>query len=378
MQKCSRLLSIDELETGMICANEIKEQKCVLIGQDVTITESLINKLKSIYFCDKIAVYCDESNAIEYSLDINDDIIIENSKIIDDTFNTENVKSKGIKICEQIEKEFNALALDVQRIFENMEHLKASSMDEIRKFAARIQNELEYASYIIKDIVLYGSGSDTIYRHCVNVAALSAILGSWAGLSKKELNLLTYAAVLHDFGKTKIDKEILDKPGPLTDQEFSVVKKHSIIGYDFIKNVKFLDKAVSYGVLMHHEKADGSGYPLGLTSNKIHKFAKIIAIADIFDAVNSDRNYKKSKKPFEALKLIQRESLIKLDYELCSTFLNRVINYYLGENVLLNNGITCKIIQININNIEKPLLYEGNTFINLNHQRDLYIEKLLL
>lgn len=377
MQKCSRLLSVDELEIGMICAKEVRSNKQTLIGEDVTITEAIINKLKATFFSDKISVYCDKSNAIEYSLDINQEFCMDKPVNTKDTA----VKEKGHsrqKILEQVEKEFNALALDVEQVFENMENLKSSSMDEIRKFAGRIQNELEYVGFIIKDIVLYGSGSDTIYRHCVNVAALSAILGKWAGLSKKELNLLTYAAILHDFGKIKIDKEILDKPGPLTDHEFGIIKKHSIIGYEFIKNVKFLDKAVSYGVLMHHEKADGSGYPLGLTSNKIHNYAKIIAVADVFDAVNSDRVYKKSKKPFEALKLIQRESLLKLDYQLCHIFLDHVINYYLGEKVVLNNGLTCKIIQININNIEKPLLLEGNNFINLSQQQDLYIEKLLL
>ena len=168
-------------------------------------------------------------------------------------------------------------------------------MNEIREFSQKIQNELKPSSIVIKNIVLYGSGSDVIYRHGVNVAALSALLGKWIGLEKSQLNLLVYSAILHDFGKTKIDRDVLKKEAPLTKNEFNMIKTHANLGYKIIKEISFLDKAVSYGVLMHHERVDGSGYPLGLKGEAIHPFAKIIAIADVFDAINSDRGYKKKK-----------------------------------------------------------------------------------
>ena len=311
MEKHRKFLIVNDLKVGMICAKEIMSEGRVLIGKDVPITEWAINKLKDTYFCNKIEVYCDDDNGIYNNYD------------------------KRTKTIEQVGKDFNELSGNVQQIFENIEHLQSSSMKEVRKFAVRIQQELKYTSLIIKNIVLYGSGSDTIYKHSVNVAALSSVLGKWIGLSKKDLTLLTYSAILHDFGKTKIDKNILDKPGHLTLKEFNVIKQHPIIGYNYVKQIKFLDKSVSFGVLMHHERCDGSGYPLGLKVDKIHQFAKIIAIADVFDAINSNRIYKESKKPFEALELIQKESLVKLDYEYCNVFLNHVINYYIGENVLL-------------------------------------------
>ncbi|AKN31444.1 HD family phosphohydrolase [Clostridium carboxidivorans P7] len=354
MEKHKKLLNINDLKVGTICAKEIKSQTRILIEKGVPITECAINKLRDIYFCNKIEVYCEDDNDIDNNYD------------------------KRIKTIEKVEKNFSKLSLDTQQIFEDIDHLQSSGISEVRKFASKIQKELEHTNAIIKDIVIYGSGSDTIYRHGVNVAALSTILGKWIGLSKNDLNLLTYSAILHDFGKTKIDKNILDKPGPLTSKEFNVIKNHPAIGYNYIKQIKFLDKSVSLGVLMHHEKSDGSGYPLGLKGDKIHKFAKIIAIADVFDAVNSDRIYKKSKKPFEALELIQKESLVRLDYEYCNIFLNHVINYYMGENVLLNNGAECKIIQVDVNNIRRPLLLDDTSFVDLKNEKDLYIEKLIL
>ena len=356
MSNGRKFLYVHELSPGMTTSSEIKANGMVLIGKDVTLTEYTINKLRENYVFNPIAVYCEE-------------------EIEESSNDSEYEKTKTV---EEVERSFNELTFDVEKMLASMDNLKVSGIEEVRKFAAKIQSELKSTSSVIKNIVLYGSGSDTIYRHGVNVTALSTILGKWIGLNRSQLNLLTYAAVLHDFGKIKIDKRILDKPEPLSTREFNEIKKHPTIGYNFIKEVPFLDKAVSYGVLMHHERSDGSGYPLGLKEDKIHQFAKIIAIADVFDAVNSDRLYKKSKGPFEALEIIKKESLGKLDYEYCNVFLNHVVNYYMGENVMLNTEEICKIIQVDVNNLARPFLLGDTGFIDLKQRKDLFIEKLVL
>lgn len=354
MGKYKKFLTVNDLTVGMITAKEVRSQGVILLEEGIPITEQIITKLKNTYFYAKIEVYSEENDDLDNNYD------------------------KAIKTIEQVEKNFVDLSFDLQNIFENVKNLQLSTMEEVRKFATRIQEELESTSLIIKNIVLYGSGSDTIYRHSINVAALSTLLGRWIGLNERDLNLLTYSAILHDFGKIKISKDILDKSGVLNLKEFNLIKQHPVISYNYIKQIKFLDKSVSLGVLMHHEKSDGSGYPLGLKGDKIHDFAKIIAISDMFDEINSDRIYKKSKKPFEALDFIQKESLGRLDYEYCNIFLNHIINYYVGENALLNNDHLCKIIQVDIKNIERPLLLDDTTFIDLRNQKDLYIEKLVL
>ena len=129
---------------------------------------------------------------------------------------------------------------------------------------------------------------------------------------------------------------------------------------------------------MHHERVDGSGYPLGLKGEGIHYFAKIIAIADVFDAINSNRRYKDKKLPFEALQIVKTEGLGKLDYEYVKIFLEHVIDYYTGEEVLLNTNERCKIIQMNVNNLERPLVMKDGEFIDLDKVKDLYIKEILL
>lgn len=129
---------------------------------------------------------------------------------------------------------------------------------------------------------------------------------------------------------------------------------------------------------MHHEREDGSGYPLGLKGDAIHDFGKLIAIADVFDAINSNREYKRKKAPFEALQIVKNESLGKLNYEYVKVFLEHVVNYYLGEEVILNTGEKCKIIQMNTNDLERPLVLKDGEFIDLRKQKELYIKELLL
>jgi HD-GYP domain-containing protein (c-di-GMP phosphodiesterase class II) len=354
MEKKIRKISFNQLQEGMILAKNLEENGITLLKKDVPITNQMIKKMQNLYFVGSVEVY---------------------------TKSTEKKKTRAeIEREEQhkrIEEEFKEISFKLQKTFRQLTTEDGIAMNEIRDFSQKIQKELKPSSMVIKNIVLFGSGTDVIYRHGVNVAALSALLGSWIGLEKSQINLLVYSALLHDFGKTKVDREVLKKEVPLSKNEFNLIKTHANMGYQIIKQISFLDKAVSYGVLMHHERIDGSGYPLGLKGEAIHQFAKIIAIADVFDAINSDRGYKKKKPPFEALQLVKTESLGKLDYEYAKIFLEHIVDYYTGEEVLLNTNQKCKIIQMNVNNLEKPLVTIDEEFIDLEKTKDLYIKELL-
>jgi len=353
MGKMKVLLTVNELKPGMIIAEDFRDESTILVNAGVELTEAIINKLRNKYFFNKIAVFKEE------------EIIIKDKEV------------KKEKTVEEVDESFNEFTFDVGAIFQGMYNDGICDIEEISNFSKKIEGELNSPSAVIKNIVLNGSGKDAIYRHCVNVAALSSILGKWIGLSDEEVTLLTYSAILHDFGKTKIDKDLLYKIDALSLQELSDIKNHAVVSYNEIKKIKDLNSGVSYGVLMHHERLDGSGYPLGIKEDKIHPFAKIIAIADVFDAVNSDRIHKKKKGPFEALEIIQKESLGKLDYKYCKVFLEHIVNYYMGESVLLNTNKICKIVQININDLTRPLLFDGSEFIDLKQEKDLYVVALV-
>jgi HD-GYP domain-containing protein (c-di-GMP phosphodiesterase class II) len=203
------------------------------------------------------------------------------------------------------------------------------------------------------------------------------MLGKWIDLPNKDLTLLTYAAFLHDIGKTKVNQTILNKPSSLTKLEFEDIKKHAIYSYELIKNIPYLDESVGLGVLMHHERLDGTGYPLGLKEDKINSFAKIIAITDMFDAMTSDKVYKKKQNPFKVLEIMQHDCMGLLDYNYLSIFIQQMSNYYTGEMVTLSNGSIGKIIIIDLNNIARPLISIDSTFIDLSVEKDVFIVDLI-
>ncbi|WP_419778333.1 HD-GYP domain-containing protein [Maridesulfovibrio sp.] len=139
------------------------------------------------------------------------------------------------------------------------------------------------------------------YTHSINVNLYSLLLGKALGLKRKELELLGIAAIFHDVGKGRVPNEVLNKPGKLTDDEYETMKSHSLKGLEVLRDVKGLDKSVLRGVVEHHERFDGSGYPYGVKGNDIHPFGRIIAISDVYDALTSVRVYKKAVTPAKTL-----------------------------------------------------------------------------
>lgn len=347
MARIKKLLPISELKPGMISADNIKFEEKSLLTNGSQITESAIKKLKDTYIINKIEVYIDEElpGSAPY-------------------------KTKTIK---ELQTTFNEFSSDLEDIFDNFNQLKTNGIESIREFSKKLQVEFEATGLVIKNVIFYGS-QNNIYKHSVNVAAISFILGKWLGLSVEETNLLIYTALLHDFGKTQISNDILNKNGKLTQEEYAVYKTHPVIAYHLVKEIPYINPNVGLGVLMHHERNDGSGYPLGIKDDKIHKFAKIIAIADIFDKINSNNN----NGPFDALKIIKEESLNKLDCTYCNMFLNHVVNYYMGENVILNDNRSCKIIKIDMENLTRPLLLADAGFLDLTKEKKLYVKSLVI
>ncbi|URZ04191.1 HD-GYP domain-containing protein [Clostridium felsineum] len=344
MSKEKKLLTIDELLPGMTSANDIMFEGKPLLTEGSEITETSIQKLKGTYIIDKLEVYVEKEES-----------------------------SKKAETINELETSFNEFSSNLEDIFTNIDNLKNNGIDSLREFSQKVQGEFKSTGLVIKNVIFYGS-QNNIYRHSVNVAAISFIIGKWLGISENDINLLTYASLLHDFGKTRLDSNIMNKGDNLTTEEYAIYKTHPVIAYHLIKEIPNINNSVGLGVLMHHEQIDGSGYPLGIKDDKIHKFAKIIAIADAFDKVNSN----KENGPFDGLKAIKDLSLGKLDCPYCNMFLNHTLNYYMGETVLLNDNRSCKIIKLDIEDLTKPLLLDDNGFLDLKSDSSLYVKSLVI
>lgn len=199
---------------------------------------------------------------------------------------------------------------------------------------------------VINHLQMVPRQDDYTFHHSMNVAVTSGLLGRWLGYTEQNLKELILAGLLHDVGKMKIPPEILNKPGKLTVDEMEIMKQHTTRGYQLIKRDANASLGVLCGILQHHERMDGTGYPLKTAGDKIHPFAKIIAVADAYDAMTSDRVYHKKMAPFAVVELLVQEMFGKLDPTVCTMFLNNVRDYFLGNIVQLCDGREAEVIYL--------------------------------
>ena len=167
------------------------------------------------------------------------------------------------------------------------------------------------------------------FAHSVNVAVLSAMMGMLCHLPKEELSIITLGGLLHDLGKIDVHADILNKNRSLTTNEFDIMKKHPNDGARRILKIKNLPKASILAAIasQHHEHIDGTGYPRGIKGEEMHRYAKITAIADVYDALTSERPYKKAYMPNIAYNIMHNINKGQFDPKLLETFFNNVALY---------------------------------------------------
>ena len=214
---------------------------------------------------------------------------------------------------------------------------------------------------------------DFTYMHSMNVSLICNVFAKWLGMSEQDIDIVTLGGLLHDIGKLKIPDNIIRKPDKLSPAEYNIIKTHSLQGYKILQT-KMLDENVKQCALMHHERCDGSGYPLGLESDKINMYAKIVAIADVYDAMTAARIYRGPLCPFKVISIFESEGLQKYDSHFILTFLEHVATTYMNNRVRLNNGMEGDVIFMNRNQYSRPMLQCGDQFIDLSKVPDLYIE----
>lgn len=198
-----------------------------------------------------------------------------------------------------------------------------------------------------------------LYTHSINVAFLNGLMGKWLGLPEKDISSLITGGLLHDIGKLCIPQEILNKPDTLTEQEFEIVKTHPIHSYNLLLDAGEINPDVLSAARNHHEKTNGSGYPDGLSYEKISRAARITAVSDIYDAMVTRHSYKEAHSPFEILEEFSKGSFTNLDLDIVNTFLTHMPLELSGKSVLLSNGAIAKLAYIDPSDFAHPIVQIG-------------------
>lgn len=276
---------------------------------------------------------------------------------------------------EQFEGAFNKATLKLRNNFENIASGEVE-LDE-KEILSGVQEIIQVnKSASMLDMLNCMRGYDDLtYVHCISVALVCNVMAGWLGMSKSDTDELVLAGLLHDIGKLKIPKEIITKKGKLTDAEYRVVKYHPQLGYDILKNTN-LSERVKDAALMHHERYDGGGYPSGLSGEKITEFGRIVAIADVYDAMTANRVYRDGLCPYDVIEHFQKDMRIYDPYFLL-VFLEHTAESYVSNKVQLSNGEEGKILMINKTNISRPVVMVGDKVRDLSRDSQLKILKLL-
>lgn len=250
---------------------------------------------------------------------------------------------------------------------------------QIREVMVPFLEQAVTSSQDIFQLHHFSSHKEYVYHHSVAMGAISGYLALRMGYSKGEWIQIGLAGLLSDSGMTKIDQKLIQKQTPLNESEFEEVKKHPTYSYRFVEKVPSLSMAAKLAVLQHHERLDGSGYPLELNQEKLHPFSQIIAVSDMYHAMTSERIYRKKQSPFKALEEIMKEQFGRYDAAVIQVLVKEMTRYSQGTKIRLSNNRQAEVLFVEPAQPTRPLirLEEDGQIYALKDYTELHIEEIL-
>lgn len=292
--------------------------------------------------------------------------------------------ANDIEISDALRPELRQKSVNLLKgIFESIDASSPThniQLDDVCNVSEEILNDILKNDNILISLIDIKNMDNYTYQHSVNVAVISVIIGVGLNLSRDELSHLCIGAILHDIGKVLIPNEIIKKPGALTDTEFKKIKTHSQKGYEYIYDCPNISKKSKEIIRYHHEKFNGTGYPQGLSGHEIPLLARIAGVADVYDALTSNRPYRTPIMAHEAIEYIMANCGTAFDIDIVSVFAKLIVPYPKGTLVSLSNGDTCIVEDNNVDYPLRPILKvveskirEVNTTFNLLKELSLVI-----
>ena len=351
-----------DLRPGMVLgADTYVANGQVLFPVGTVLDDEKINRL--VYHSIELVEIAEESSGIRGGGALSHDSyfegIRESSAFLDYEELFEKTRNEFRKECARIIEEDTPIALD--RMLQMVETLLHAA---------------EKSGGVLHVLHSMNGYDDESYAHCLNVSLLANQLATWAGYNRTEVEMAMLSGLFHDIGKTKIPESVLRKKGRLTEGERRLVQRHTVEGFQILQKQK-VDMHIKNAVLLHHERMDGSGYPMGLKGPQIDLYARLIAIVDVYDAITSPRVYRAALCPYTAISLIEEEGINKYDSKLIHIFLEHVIDTYKDYPVRLSNGESARVVKIQKEGYARPLVKAGNRFYDLLEKKELKIVDIM-
>lgn len=332
-----RLITLDNCQAGTRLGQSIYDENGrVLLARGTSLTENLIRRLIEFNI---FTVYIEDeaSEGIEITESIPEVLRVEAMSVI----------TEGLGAIAEL----GLNAPNIQRMTKSGRAIR--SMQKVFKDIRQCLSDNHAALNLLATTKIQ---ENHVYNHSLNVSIYACQLAIENGLPLKNIEEIGMGAMLHDLGKLYISKEILNKPGKLTEIEYEEIKLHCQLGFDVLRKIHEIPLPVAHCALQHHERIDGKGYPRGLKCDEIHKYAQILSVADVFDALTSHRTYHSPMLPHKALEILYSGSGTQFDCKQIQLFKDCIAIYPQGVTVKLNDGRTGIVSTYNFKAVGRPVI----------------------
>lgn len=315
MKQIRKEVLTEKLVEGMILGTSIHDETGnILLSEGLKLTSTTIERIEKLNI-NTVPVLFEVEDFIKPSLEQPHNF--DRSSIEQTIYETRLIMEKSLRKFQ-----FNELV----------------EFEKLKAVVNQLLSDILSRDFVTVNLTKIKNTDAYLLEHSVNVCLLSMVTGIYLGYGKSELINLGLGALLHDIGKMFIPDEIINKPSKLTLDEFNIVKNHTTFGGEAAKKIHGLALESIEVILYHHERIDGKGYPMGVATEEIPEFAKIVSVADVFDAITSDRVYRDRIDAYTAVEFIIGETGTKFDRSVVRVFLKLVGYYPIGLRVALNSG----------------------------------------
>jgi HD-GYP domain-containing protein (c-di-GMP phosphodiesterase class II) len=321
-----RQIRLTDVRPGMTLARNIFNRKGhILLASGATLTQGYLHKLRRLK--------------------------VKNLFIQDPSYD-------AVKIPEYLPLEIQQRALStLNTTMEKIYNKETFSTGAINSVASDIVEELILQPSVSIQLTGIATHDDYTLDHSLNCAIYTALLARSCDFTVPQIKEITCGALLHDVGKMKVDKEIINKPGRLTEKEYDIIKQHPHSGFNLlVKNRWELSCLVAHMAWQHHEKVDGTGYPRGLQGEEILNYSRLLTITDVYEAITGFRPYRKAMKLEEAYHIIHSGLGTTFDEEFGRIFLSKMAFYFPGMEVILNTGEKAIVVSLLEATPRKPII----------------------
>ena len=354
-------VNVTDLRFGKIVAEDIfANTKYPIIAKNTKITPEHINVFHA-FQVGRVLIFKDE---------------LPEEAVAEDL---ENIINIPVPQVTSFERQYENAISSLKKEFSNWSAGAKIDITKVRGIIIPlIENVLEDRAYLF-DLNSYSNPKDYIYHHCVATGLIAGVLSQKLGFERGICVQMSLAGLLADCGMAKIPTKIREKKTTLTESEFLEIRKHPIYSYQMVKDLTALKNDMKHSIFQHHERLDGSGYPKGMKSNDISIFSQIIAVADVFHAMTSERLYRAQQSPFKVIDMIKESEFGKFDIKVVQALIDTVADLPIGTRVELSNFEQAEVMFINKYAPTRPLvkLIVSGEIIDLATFRHLHILRVI-